>query len=241
MREQREPWLRLPDKVPGGDGERRLDPRFRTHIVAIQRQVPSPVEAPPPQPSSRPLPAPTPPQTVLTLGAPDPVAIERAAAEAAIPKPAAARASRSPVRRGAEPVLSAAGSRPTARHSETRAPPLGLHELPAVSSADWAAKVGEAAKIVDVVVVFYTSAHLGSDMFRLAFQTVVNEVLPRAALVERAWAIAREIAAKPTLHLRYSRVVFTEYIKRHMQDLLGYGLALEGMALMEKPLPPERA
>jgi len=23
-----------------------------------------------------------------------------------------------------------------------------------------------------------------------------------------------------------------------MQDLLGYGLALEGMALMEKPLPP---
>lgn len=30
----------------------------------------------------------------------------------------------------------------------------------------------------------------------------------------------------------------TEYVKRHMQDLLGYGLALEGMALMEKPLPP---
>jgi hypothetical protein len=31
---------------------------------------------------------------------------------------------------------------------------------------------------------------------------------------------------------------FIEYIKRHMQDLLGYGLALGGMALMEKPLPP---
>ncbi len=28
-------------------------------------------------------------------------------------------------------------------------------------------------------------------------------------------------------------------LKRQMQDLLGYGLALEGMALMEKPLPPQ--
>ena len=31
---------------------------------------------------------------------------------------------------------------------------------------------------------------------------------------------------------------FTEYLKRQMQGLLGYGLALEGMALMERPLPP---
>jgi hypothetical protein len=36
-------------------------------------------------------------------------------------------------------------------------------------------------------------------------------------------------------------VVFTEYIKRQMQALLGYGLALEGMALMERPLPPPSA
>jgi hypothetical protein len=27
--------------------------------------------------------------------------------------------------------------------------------------------------------------------------------------------------------------MFTEYIKRRMQDLLGYGLAMEGLALME--------
>jgi len=66
---------------------------------------------------------------------------------------------------------------------------------------------------------------------------LVNEVLPRDKLLERAWALAEQLAQQPTLQLRYSRVVFTEYIKRHMQDLLGYGLALEGMALMEKPLP----
>ena len=52
MREQREPWLKLPDKKkPGGDGERRLDPRFRTHVVAIQGRSRLPAE-PPPQPPS---------------------------------------------------------------------------------------------------------------------------------------------------------------------------------------------
>jgi enoyl-CoA hydratase/carnithine racemase len=66
---------------------------------------------------------------------------------------------------------------------------------------------------------------------------LVNEVLPRGKLLARAWALAEQLARQPTLQLRYSRVVFTEYIKRQMQDLLGYGLALEGMALMERPLP----
>ena len=69
---------------------------------------------------------------------------------------------------------------------------------------------------------------------------LVNEVLPRDKLLERAWALAEQLAQQPTLQLRYSRVVFTEYIKRQMQDLLGYGLAFEGMALMERPLPPEK-
>jgi enoyl-CoA hydratase/carnithine racemase len=67
---------------------------------------------------------------------------------------------------------------------------------------------------------------------------LVAEVLPRARLLERAWVLAEQLARQPTLMLRYTRVVFTEYIKRQMQELLGYGLALEGMALMERPLPP---
>jgi len=32
---------------------------------------------------------------------------------------------------------------------------------------------------------------------------------------------------------------FAECIKRQTRDLPGYGLALAGMALMEKPLPPQ--
>ena len=32
----------------------------------------------------------------------------------------------------------------------------------------------------------------------------------------------------------YTRLMFTEYLKKRMQDLLGYGLAMEGLALMEQ-------
>ena len=56
---------------------------------------------------------------------------------------------------------------------------MRFDDVPVVSSVDWAAKVGEAAKMVDVVVVFYAAAYLGSDMFEFAFGTVVNELLPR--------------------------------------------------------------
>jgi enoyl-CoA hydratase/carnithine racemase len=70
---------------------------------------------------------------------------------------------------------------------------------------------------------------------------LVAEVLPRDRLLERAWALAEDLVKQPTLHLRYTRVLFTEYLKRQMQGLLGYGLALEGMALMERPLPPPTA
>jgi hypothetical protein len=44
-------------------------------------------------------------------------------------------------------------------------------------------------------------------------------------------------AAKPTLLLRYTRLMFTEYLKKRMQDLLGYGLAMEGLALIEQTEP----
>lgn len=64
---------------------------------------------------------------------------------------------------------------------------------------------------------------------------LVAEVLPQAEVLARARTLAEELTAKPTLLLRYTRLMFTEYLRRRMQELLGYGLALEGLALMEKP------
>ena len=61
---------------------------------------------------------------------------------------------------------------------------------------------------------------------------LVAEVLPREELLPRAWTLAEQLAQQPPLVLRYTRVVLTQYIKRQMQDLLGYGLALEGLGAM---------
>ncbi|MCO6419046.1 enoyl-CoA hydratase/isomerase family protein [Siccirubricoccus sp. KC 17139] len=64
---------------------------------------------------------------------------------------------------------------------------------------------------------------------------LVNEVLPQDQVLARAWEHARLLAEKPTLLLRYTRLMFTEHLRKRMQDLLGYGLAMEGLALMEQP------
>ncbi len=62
---------------------------------------------------------------------------------------------------------------------------------------------------------------------------VVAEVLPRDRLLPRAWELAEQLAEKPDLTLRYSRVAMTLQLKRQMQDMLGYGLAIEGLAILD--------
>ena len=54
----------------------------------------------------------------------------------------------------------------------------------------------------------------------------------------RAWELAEDLVRRPTLLLRYTRLLFTEYLRRQMHDLLGYGLAMESLALFEKPEAP---
>ena len=58
---------------------------------------------------------------------------------------------------------------------------------------------------------------------------LVSEVMPRGDLLPRARTLAGELARQSDLVLRYTRVSMTQYIKRQMHDILGYGLALEGL------------
>jgi enoyl-CoA hydratase/carnithine racemase len=62
---------------------------------------------------------------------------------------------------------------------------------------------------------------------------MVNEVLPPSEVLPRARALARQLARKSNLQLRYSRVILTEPIKQQMQRLVGYGMALEGLAISD--------
>ena len=59
---------------------------------------------------------------------------------------------------------------------------------------------------------------------------VVSEVLPKEKLLPRAWQLAEQLAQQTDLILRYTRIALTLQLKRQMHDMLGYGLALEGLA-----------
>ena len=60
---------------------------------------------------------------------------------------------------------------------------------------------------------------------------VVNEVLPREELLPRAWELARQIMQQPEMNRRYTRLLLTEQLRRQLNELLPYGLALEGLAI----------
>lgn len=62
---------------------------------------------------------------------------------------------------------------------------------------------------------------------------VVNEIMPAAEVLDRARQLADGFAQQTTMTLRYTRVAMTEHIKRAVAEGLGYGLALEGLALQD--------
>jgi enoyl-CoA hydratase/carnithine racemase len=71
---------------------------------------------------------------------------------------------------------------------------------------------------------------------------VVNEVMPLDALMPRAWELARQLAALPTLTLRYMRVATSQRLKELVVREVGHGLALQGLsgAALGNPGPSPR-
>ena len=58
---------------------------------------------------------------------------------------------------------------------------------------------------------------------------LVNEVVPAEDLLDRAWELARTLSVQRTMILRHTRLLFTTELRRRMLDMVGYGLALEGL------------
>lgn len=83
-----------------------------------------------------------------------------------------------------------------------------------------------------------SSASTSSIPYRLPLAAADRILWEGKQLLQRARALATELASRSDLVLRYSRAMLTEQLKRQMQDLLGYGLALEMLALQDRPAPP---
>lgn len=63
---------------------------------------------------------------------------------------------------------------------------------------------------------------------------LVNEIVPREQLLARARELAEELLEQNPLVLRYTRLLFTHELKKIAHEVLGYGLALEGLAAIDE-------
>ncbi|MCB1419387.1 MAG: enoyl-CoA hydratase/isomerase family protein [Notoacmeibacter sp.] len=68
---------------------------------------------------------------------------------------------------------------------------------------------------------------------------IVNEVLPKAQLMDRAWEWARKLAAHNDMHLRNTRQIMTLEFRKKIHDHLGYTLHMEAMANLGREQPPQ--
>lgn len=62
---------------------------------------------------------------------------------------------------------------------------------------------------------------------------LVHEVVPRDRLMDRAWELARQIAAKPSVASRLFREAVLQPLKRVVRDDIGYGYVMQGLAAFE--------
>jgi enoyl-CoA hydratase/carnithine racemase len=62
---------------------------------------------------------------------------------------------------------------------------------------------------------------------------IVGEVVPPGQLLPRAWELARIVLRQPELNRRYTRTLLTEQLRRQINELLPFGLALEGLAITQ--------
>jgi enoyl-CoA hydratase/carnithine racemase len=63
---------------------------------------------------------------------------------------------------------------------------------------------------------------------------LINEILPADGLLPRAHALAEEMLTRPPMARRYARMLLTHNFRRRMGEQLGHGLALEGLAMLDR-------
>ncbi len=62
---------------------------------------------------------------------------------------------------------------------------------------------------------------------------MINEIVPHHTLNQRAWELARQLATKPDLLLRYTRIVLTQPLRAGITEDIQYHLALETLSSLQ--------
>lgn len=63
---------------------------------------------------------------------------------------------------------------------------------------------------------------------------LVNELHPKDKVLPRAWEHARTLMKQTPMNRRYTRATLIEPLRRQMNEILGYGLALEGLVICQQ-------
>jgi enoyl-CoA hydratase/carnithine racemase len=62
---------------------------------------------------------------------------------------------------------------------------------------------------------------------------LVNELHPKEQVLAKAWEHARTLMKQTPMNRKYTRWLLTEPLRRQMNELLGFGLALEGLVITQ--------
>jgi enoyl-CoA hydratase/carnithine racemase len=98
---------------------------------------------------------------------------------------------------------------------------------------------GDGINVVTTMVMGATRAryfHLTGQVIDAALALdwgIVNEVVPRERLLGRARELARQLAKQKPMVVRHTRLLHTLEMRKRMLDLVGYGLALEGLDVVD--------
>ena len=63
---------------------------------------------------------------------------------------------------------------------------------------------------------------------------LVAELLPRELLLPRAWELARQLAKKSDVLLRYTRAVLTHPLRKLLDESMPFSLAMEALSTLDK-------
>ena len=70
---------------------------------------------------------------------------------------------------------------------------------------------------------------------------LVNEVVPKSAVYDRAFAIAEQLAERPQLFLRYTTLALRQRLLQRLHEGTQLGMALEGLTAADLAYQPQPA